>query len=134
MNSVYFARFGDCVKIGFSSHPETRYKQLGKITYPDDFDHSAAGELVLVIPFCRMRDERNLQMLFGNHWAIGEWFHWTPAFRFQMETMQYVTHETRAKYLRKARRDLGVGGSHAKPYHGGKTTQEHLAELHGRAS
>ena len=136
MSAIYFARFGDYVKIGHSSYPEKRLGQLrnGRIAYPDDFDHNLDGELVLVIPFCRIRDERNMHMLFGNHWVVGEWFRWSPAFRYQMETMQFVTHATRRKDLARARRELGIGGAHAKEWHGGKDTSEHLADLHGRAS
>lgn len=133
MSSVYFARFGDYVKIGFSSRPERRLEQIGRadkhIAYPADFDHEQPGELVLVIPFCRMRDERNMQLLFARHWVSGEWFRWSPEFRHQMTTMQFVTHGARLSYLRAARRDLRiVPGGAVKEERWGKQTGERLAE------
>ncbi len=111
MNSVYFARFGDYVKIGFSSNPAHRLKAMTTgVILPDDLDPATPGELVMVIPFCRVRDERNLHQLFMRHRAAGEWFHWTPEFEHQMRTMQFVTHATRQKWLRKVRADLGLTG------------------------
>lgn len=134
MSAVYFARFGDYVKIGFSSRPERRVREVRRdqIVYPGDFDHSLDGELVLVVPFCRMRDERNMHMLFARHWVVGEWFRWCPEFRYQMQTMQFVTHAARLKDLTRARRDLGlVGTGHIKEARSGKTTRERLAEMPG---
>lgn len=134
MSAVYFARCGDYVKIGYASNPTHRAKHLlsGKIIVPTDLDRTRPVELVLVIPFCRMRDERNLHLLFANHWAVGEWYHWTPAFERQMRAMRFTTHATRLKDLRRARRDLGISGAACKEVHWGKPTQELLAELRDR--
>ena len=138
MSAVYFARFGDYVKIGFADNPRKRLKEIAnraskRLIYPDDFDFSLPGDLVLVIPFCRMRDERNMQLLFANHWAVGEWFHWSPAFRYQMETMRFVPHAVRLKDLRAARRSLGiVPGGAVKEEHWGKQTREILEEAASR--
>lgn len=130
MSAVYFARFGDFVKIGFSSNPTQRLKDLAKggVEHPEGFDHKAPGALILVIPFCRMRDERNMQLLFAHHWAAGEWFHWSPAFEYQMRTMRFVTHAARLKDLRRARRELGIIGSAVKEERWGKQVHERLAE------
>lgn len=134
MSSVYFARFGEYVKIGFASDPRKRLEQIARprdaARHPNDFDYSVPGALILLIPFCRMRDERNMHLLFARHWSgTGEWFRWSPAFRHQMETMQFVTHGARLAYLRKARRDLGIVGSAVKEARWGKQTSELLAEL-----
>lgn len=134
MSAVYFIKVGDYVKIGFSSNPTHRVKTIlkaGPLVLPHDLDHDAPVELILVVPFCRIRDERNMQLLFSNHWAIGEWFHWSPAFRFQMQTMQFVTHDVRRKHLTAVRAKTG-GVSHQKEERWGMQTVEllaHLAEL-----
>lgn len=137
MSAVYFAKFGDYVKIGFSSHPERRLEQVGRpcepAVRPEDFDYDAQGELILVVPFCRMRDERNMQLLFAHHWSgVGEWFVWSPAFRYQMDTMQFVTHGARLHYLARARRDLGISGAAVKEIRWGKQTREVLEETRAR--
>lgn len=133
MGAVYFARVGDFVKIGFASNPTQRMKSLlrnSRLIYPDGFDHSITKpDLVMVIPFCRMRDERNLQLLFASHWAKGEWFHWSPEFEHQMRTMQYVTHAVQLKDRTRARRAMGVGAAHIKEERWGKQTSELLREL-----
>lgn len=135
MGAVYFAKFGEHIKIGFASNPRQRLKTLpGRVRVPADFDHAATGELILVVPFCRIRDESNMQMLFARHWVYGEWYRWSPAFEYQMNTMQFVTHEVRRKHLTAARRALGIGGAHAKEARWGKPTQERLAEIHGGAA
>ena len=132
MNSVYFARFGDFVKIGFASDPQARLKHLAgrytRLIHPDGFDHNASGELVLVIPSCRMRDECNLHLLFARHWVAGEWFEWSPAFRYQMETMRFVTHRERLLDLRRARRLWGVTGKGIKEARFGKPVRERIAD------
>lgn len=137
MSAVYFAKVGRYVKIGFSSNPQRRMKQLlnsSILIYPDDFDHAAPLEVVLVIPFCRRRDERNMQLLFAHHWEAGEWFHWTPAFRYQMQTMQFVTHDARLRILRAARKELGIvgEGESVKEVRWGKQPAEILAEAKAR--
>lgn len=137
MSAVYFARVGDYVKIGFASNPTQRAKTLltGRLIVPEDLDRSLKVELVLVIPSCRMRDERNLHLLFARHWAVGEWFHWTPEFRYQMTTMRFVTHATRQRDLRAARRDLGITAGPAKEAKWGKTARDLIADSHlARAS
>ena len=131
MSAVYFAKFGEFVKIGFASNPRKRMEEIGRgrgVKYPADFDYSAPGELIFVLPFCRMRDERNMQLLFARHWVVGEWFRWSPEFRYQMQTMQFVTHDVRLKHLRAARKALGLSGAAVKEWHWGKQTQELLAE------
>jgi hypothetical protein len=131
MGAIYFARVGDYVKIGFASNPHQRVKTLmtaGGITFPDDIDQTQAPSLILVVPFCRIRDERNMQLLFGNHWVVGEWFRYSPAFRFQMQTMQFVTHAVRRKHLTAVRASSG-GVSHQKEERWGMQTQDLLAHL-----
>lgn len=140
MSAVYFARVGDYIKIGFSSDPAKRLRDLQRSTpsliVPPDFVPSADAALELVIPFCRMRDERNLHLLFARHWSgYGEWFRWSPEFRYQMQTMRFVTEAVRKKHLRAARRELGiVGGSHAKSERWGKPTPDVLRDLAGGAA
>lgn len=135
MSAVYFARCGDYVKIGFASNPTQRVKKIwtgrGLIT-PTDLKPGTPARLILAIPFCRMRDERNLHLLFANHWVVGEWYRWSAAFEVQMRTMQFVTHDVRLKDLRRARRALGLSGAACKEAHWGKQTQELLADLRDR--
>ena len=135
MSAVYFMKVGEYVKIGFASNPTHRAKRLlssSRLIVPDDLDRSRPVELILTIPFCRMRDERNMQLLFGNHWVVGEWFRWSPAFEHQMRTMQFATHDVRAKWLREARRELRVIAAPTKEAHWGKTTTERLTEARAR--
>lgn len=137
MSAVYFARVGDYVKIGFASNPTKRVKEIlnGGVKLPDDLDVTLPVELVLVVPFCRMRDERNMQLLFARHWSgVGEWFRWTPEFRYQMQTMQFVTHDARLKDLRRARKELGIVGGAVKEEHFGMQTHERLAAAQQAAS
>lgn len=138
MSYVYFAKFGRHVKIGFASNPAHRLEQVRRpydaASQPDDFDYTAPGELIHLVPGCRMRDERNMQLLFANHWSgTGEWFIWSPAFRYQMETMQFVTHAERLMYLRRARRELGLTpGGAVKEERWGKQTHDFLVEARER--
>lgn len=130
MNSIYFARVGDYVKIGFSCNPQRRVKTLhgkGRLRRPEDLDQRIQPELILVIPFCRIRDERNMHLLFARHWVVGEWFRWSPAFDHQMRTMRFVTHAVRLKDLTAARHDLGIGGAPAKEARWGQQTPDRLA-------
>lgn len=131
MSAVYFARFGDYVKIGIADRPEHRLKVLasgrGRLIYPEGFELGAPGELALVIPGCRHRDESNLHLLFARHWVVGEWFRWSPAFRYQMRTMDFVTHAERLRDLRRARRALGIAAGAVKEAHFGKTARERIA-------
>jgi hypothetical protein len=137
MSAVYFAKVGEFVKIGFASNPHQRMKSLftqSRLIVPEGLDKTQPINLVLVIPFCRMRDERNLHLLFARHWTgAGEWFHWSPAFEEQMRGMEFITHATRLKHLREARKALGVGGSHVKHERWGKQTPELLADLQSSA-
>lgn len=130
--SVYFARVGDYVKIGFASNPRKRVETLlnsaTRLLIPADLDRSLPVELVLVVPFCRTRDERNMQILFANHWAEGEWFHWSPAFEAQMRGMSFVTHAVRRKWLSEVRRVHG-GVAHQKEERWGMQTADLLAHL-----
>lgn len=131
MSAVYFAKVGDYVKIGFASDVHKRTKSLlngDRLIVPADLDKTLPVELILVIPFCRMRDERNMQLIFARHWVVGEWFQWSPEFAYQMRTMRFVTHAERLKDLTAARRSLGISGSHVKPYRGGKQAADILAE------
>lgn len=130
--SVYFAKVGDYVKIGFASNPRYRLEHLlvagSKLIVPADIDRTVAPDLVLVIPFCSMRDERSIQLLFGNHWVVGEWFRWSPAFQRQMRSMSYQTHAVRRKNLADHRRTFG-GRSCQKEERWGMNTQDLLAHL-----
>lgn len=133
MSVVYFAKVGDYVKIGFASNPHQRMKSLlggGRLVVPDDLDRTLPIELILVIPFCRMRDERNMQLLFSNHWAEAEWFHWSPAFLHQMQTMEFVTHAVRIKHLTALR--AVMGGTAQKEERWGMQTPDLLAHLAAR--
>lgn len=138
MSAVYFARFGRFVKIGYASSPAQRLAQIARmgsrLHYPPDFDSAAVGELVRVVPGCRMRDERNMQMLFAHHWTgVGEWFHWTPAFRHQLDHIEFVTHAERLIHLRAARKALGiVPGACIKEWNGGRTAHDWLVETRDR--
>lgn len=136
MSVVYFAKVGDYVKIGFASNPYKRMKSLlttGSLIVPDDLDRTLVPELILVVPFCRMRDERNMQLLFSNHWVIAEWFRWSPAFRYQMRHMSFVTHAVRRKHLAEVRA-LHGGTAHQKEERWGMQTPELLAHLAERRS
>lgn len=130
--TVYFIRVGQFVKIGYASDPYKRLESLrrgdSKLIYPAEYDRTETPRLILVIPFCSMRDERSLHLLFGNHWAVGEWFHWSPAFAEQMQSMSYVTHSVRRKWLTAHRRTHG-GVSHQKEERWGMQTQQLLAHL-----
>lgn len=138
MGAVYFAHFGRYVKIGFASNPQRRLEQIARphdaAVHPNDFDYSLPGRLAWVVPNCRMRDERNMQLLFAHHWTgVGEWFHWSPAFEFQMANVDFVTHAERLVYLRRARKALGiVPGRVVKEERWGKQTPELLAEALAR--
>lgn len=129
--AVYFARVGRFVKIGYASNPRRRVETMltsGRLILPEGIDLTATPDLVLVIPFCRVRDERNMQLLFGNHWVVGEWFAWSPAFERQMRGMSFVTHAVRRKQLTEHRSAHG-GDSHTKEERWGMQTQELLAHL-----
>lgn len=134
MSAVYFARVGVYVKIGHASDVNRRMKTLlkgSRLICPDDLDRTLTPSVILVVPFCRIRDERNMQILFARHWVIGEWFRWSPEFRFQMETMQFVTQAVRIKALTRARQELGLTyAPPAKEWHpGGLQTPDFLAWL-----
>lgn len=129
--SVYFIRSGEFVKIGYSSNPRRRLETINvasKLIYPEGYDRTIAPSLILVIPFCRVRDERNMQLLFAHHWVAGEWFRWSPEFERQMRGMSFVTHAVRRKWLADVRRELG-GESHTKEERWGMQTHELLAHL-----
>ena len=130
--AVYFARVDRYVKIGFASNPRQRVEHLltpgTRLHIPADLDRTQPLDLVLVVPFCRIRDERNMQLLFANHWAEGEWFHWSPAFEKQMRGMSFVTHAVRRKWLTEVRKSYG-GLAHAKEERWGMQTHELLAHL-----
>lgn len=130
---VYIARNGNFAKIGYASSPQKRVREInsGGLIYPDGYDFTVEPHLVLVVPFCRRRDERNMQLLFGSHWITGEWFRWSPAFVEQMQGMHFVTHAVRRKHLADWRRLYG-GDSHAKEELWGMPTQELLAHLAAR--
>lgn len=130
--AVYFARAGRYVKIGFATNPrhraETLLSRCTRLHIPEDLDRELPVDLILVIPFCRIRDERNMQLLFANHWAEGEWFHWSPAFERQMRGMSFVTHAVRRKWLTEHRKVHG-GIAHAKEERWGMQTPDLLAHL-----
>lgn len=132
MTNIYFARVGDYVKIGSAVNVQRRMKSVltpSRLICPDDLDRTAPIIVVKTVAGCRQRDELNMHLLFAQHWETGEWFHWSPAFRFQMETMRFVTHAERLVLLRRARRDLGViPGAAVKEERWGKPVRERLAE------
>lgn len=132
MSAVYFIRVGEFVKIGFASNPEKRLIEIARspreVALPDGYDLTATPELVMTVPDCRMRDERNMQILFATHWVAGEWFRWSPAFRFQMRTMQFVTHAERRRHLSRVRKIHG-GRACVKEERWGMQTAELLAHL-----
>lgn len=130
MSAVYFARFGDYVKIGFASNPAHRVKTMlkgARLIVPEDLGLDTKGEIVLVVPFCTIRDERNMHLLFARHWVIGEWFRWSPEFQYQLRTMRFVTQAARRSDLRRARRRLGIVASPAKEAKWGKTAIQMIA-------
>ena len=132
MTNIYFARVGEYVKIGMAVNVQRRMACLlsnSRLICPDDLDYTASIVVVKTIPGCRQRDELNMHLLFAQHWVAGEWFRWSPNFRFQMETMQFVTHAERLVLLRKARRELGVVPSGAvKEARWGKLVHQRLAD------
>lgn len=130
--TVYFARVGDFVKIGYASNPYRRVETLlngTRLILPEGLDQSIAPSLILVVPFCRVRDERNMQLLFANHWVVGEWFRWSPAFEEQMRGMSFVTYAVRRKWLAEVRKEHGGAASHHREERWGMQTQELLAHL-----
>ena len=62
---IYFAQFGDLVKIGYTTDLTTRMAKLR----PDRLLALRPGS---------MRDERALHARFGPHWSHGEYFHRHP--------------------------------------------------------
>lgn len=138
MSAVYFARVGDYVKIGFASNPQQRMcSLLGKhcrLIVPEDLDLSATPELIHTVRGCRRRDEQNMQLLFARHWVTGEWFRWSPALRFQMQTMRFVTHADRLKHIRAVRRELGIKTTPVKEERWGRPAMERIAASHAEAS
>jgi hypothetical protein len=135
VSAIYFAKAGDYVKIGFASNPTHRVRHLlngTQLIVPDDLDRATVPQAILVIPFCRMRDERNMHLLFAHHWVIGEWYRWSPTFERQMRTMAFVTDDVRRKDLARARRALGISGAAVKEHRWGQQTQDLLADLRSR--
>lgn len=130
--TVYFIQVGRFVKIGYASNPHKRIEQIERgdrnLAYPEGYDSTAPVQLILLVPFCRIRDERNMHLLFGNHWVAGEWFHWSPAFERQMRGMSFVTHAVRRNWLAEHRRIHG-GVSHTKEERWGMQTADLLAHL-----
>lgn len=61
MGFVYFVRFSDRIKIGWSGNPEARLKNV-----PHD-------EVLAIVPGT-MQDERKLHAAFAHHRVTGEWF------------------------------------------------------------
>ena len=59
--TIYFARSGDLIKIGFTTNLHRRMAELR----PD--------EVLATLPGT-MRDEKALHHRFGPHWVDGEWF------------------------------------------------------------
>ncbi len=113
MNSVYFARCGAYVKIGFSSWPEQRAKYIhhcDALQAPDDLDRMSRkpAELLRVIPNCLMKDERALHDLFAEFRAVGEWFHATDEFLRRVADLEYVTVREQRAMARRERARLKV--------------------------
>ena len=73
--SVYFARVGEYVKIGYSRNPVTRVQRLRSddTARPDDLDKTAPVELLAVVPGGRDL-ERALQEVLVGLRECGEWF------------------------------------------------------------
>ncbi len=108
MNSVYFARCGAYVKIGFSYRPEQRIKHLfngSLLAVPDDLDRSAKPELLRVIPDCIMKDERAMHERFARFRAVGEWFRATDELLREIAHLDdYVTVRQQRLEARRRRR------------------------------
>lgn len=68
---IYFMRAGDRIKIGFSTNPLDRFKQL-QTSSPVDL------ELLAYLPGT-FDDEREMHRLFGSLHVRGEWFQNHPA-------------------------------------------------------
>lgn len=109
-NSVYFARCGRYVKIGFSYRPQQRIKHLfngAGLQMPDDIESWREVELLRVIPDCIVKDERALHMRFAAFHACGEWFHATDEFLRQVGQLDdYVT--VRQQRLERRRRRMAA--------------------------
>lgn len=66
---VYFIRLGDLVKIGFTTNLEQRMKDL-----PQE-------EVLGIVPFATMREERRCHAAFAHLRRTGEWFDDAPDLR-----------------------------------------------------
>lgn len=106
--SVYFARCGRYVKIGFADDPARRIRHLfdGKLICPEDIDCAQRVELLHTIPDCRIRDERLIHSLFAAHHVAGEWFRFDLAFVRHLAGFQYVTDRARLRQAFLFRREL----------------------------
>ena len=77
--SVYFARVGRYVKVGYSRNPAQRIRQIQRanLVAPEDLDRSAPVELLRVIPGNSLHETEAHCALAEFH-AAGEWFHAEP--------------------------------------------------------
>jgi hypothetical protein len=72
--SVYFAKVGDYIKIGYSADPASRMTTVTRNgTRPDDIQYGTRAELLGWIPGDRKR-ETWLHRRFAEHHVAGEWF------------------------------------------------------------
>lgn len=101
--SVYFARCGQYVKIGYCSGDlSARLRHLPRgVICPDDLDRSRPVELIHEIPGCVIRDERRIHGLFAAYREAGEWFRYDARFIWHLSRLRYVTY---AETLLNARR------------------------------
>jgi hypothetical protein len=77
---VYFALVGDFVKVGYSSAPNVRMREIradANCLKPEGFDPSQPVELLRTVPGSHRAEDRAHQALQEWH-ANGEWFHATP--------------------------------------------------------
>lgn len=115
MAYVYFARCGQYVKIGFSSWPEHRVKNLlnGSVHLPADLDRSQPVELIQVIGDCISRDERDLHKMFAEFRVEGEWFRASEVFMHRVMTLDYTT--VRVQRLERRRQRMIERGTYQEP-------------------
>lgn len=85
--SVYFAKVGEFVKVGYSTQPWTRVSTItyGAIVTPEGVE---SGDLVTLLGWYPgdFRDERAAHLALGQHYVCGEWFHDHPDVRARLKS------------------------------------------------
>lgn len=80
--TVYFMQYGELIKIGFTTDlPSRLYKIRGL---------GVRGKVLATMPGTR-RDEKALQMRFGEHWEHGEYFRPVPPITEFVEALRGVS-------------------------------------------